>query len=441
MAKTVSLQSRLTVPVIVLSVLGAIAFAILSVRERNRVYTLTLATGSASGQYYAFGQAFAKVVANHEPNIEIKVLETDGSQQNMRRVGDQLVDLAIVQSDTRAALDARAIALLFPEMFHVMAVKDGDVNSIADLRGRRIAVMPEGSGSYALFWPLINHYGLGATDFEAVPLPPDEAMAALRSRQVDALFRVIALGNDNIANALRSDDIKLLPIDQVEALQLTLPFVEATTIPKGAYDGGLPMPAEDLPVVAVNALLVANENLDPKLVSTLTRVLFDFRTELVNEYAGAAIIRLPESAQNLGMPVHPGAQAFYQQDQPSFWVEYAETIGLGLSVAILMTSGLWQFRIWLIGRQKNRADMYNLEILALINQVEAARSLTELTALRQQLFKILQEVVVDLDIDRISPESFQSFTFPWEVAITTIRHREMMLTRERSVTPRPRDAR
>ncbi|MEO0535307.1 MAG: TAXI family TRAP transporter solute-binding subunit [Cyanobacteria bacterium P01_A01_bin.123] len=435
------MQSRFTLPVIALSVAGAIAFAVLTVRERNQVYTLTLATGGASGQYYAFGQAFAKVVANHEPKIQIKVLETDGSQQNMDRVGNELVDLALVQSDTRASLEARAIALLFPEMFHFMAIDGGNINTIADVRGKRIAIMPEGSGSYALFWPLIEHYGLSEQDFEAVPLPPQEAIEALQSRQVDGLFRVIALGNSTVAETLQSGDIKLLSIDQVDALQLTLPFLESTVIPKGAYDGGLPMPAEDLPVVAVNALLVANENLDPDVVRTLTRILFEFRNELVTEYTGAAIIRLPESAQNLGMPVHEGAQAYYQQDQPGFWVEYAETIGLGLSVSILLMSGLWQFRLWLVGKQKNRADMYNLEILALIDQVQDAKSLTELMEIRQQLFKILREVVADLDIDRISPESFQSFTFPWEVAITTIRHREMMLTRERSVMPRPHDAR
>ncbi|MEB3231970.1 MAG: hypothetical protein VKJ64_13245, partial [Leptolyngbyaceae bacterium] len=90
-------------------------------------------------------------------------------------------------------------------------------------------------------------------------------------------------------------------------------------------------------------------------------------------------------------------------------------------------SGLWQLRSWLLGRQKNRADHYNLEILDLIAEVDHATTLEELQIIRQKLFAILKEVVIDLDIDRISPESFQSFTFPWEVAITTIRHQEMVV--------------
>ena len=102
-------------------------------------------------------------------------------------------------------------------------------------------------------------------------------------------------------------------------------------------------------------------------------------------------------------------------------------MGFLLSLSFLTISSIWQFRLWLIGRQKNRADDYNLEILALIEQVEQANTLDQLQTLRQQLFSILKQVVIDLDVDKISPESFQSFTFPWEVAMTTLHHQEMVL--------------
>lgn len=71
--------------------------------------------------------------------------------------------------------------------------------------------------------------------------------------------------------------------------------------------------------------------------------------------------------------------------------------------------------------------MYNLEILRLIDQVESTEDLEELAQLRHHLFEILERVVVDLDEDRISAESFQSFTFPWDVAIAAIRHRETLI--------------
>lgn len=420
-------QSKFTLPIVVLSIVAAVTFTVLLIREQSRIYYLTLATASQDGEYYAFGQALAEVVARHQPHIRIKVLETEGSQQNMYFLERHWVQLALVQSDTPVQPSIQAMALLFPEMFHLVAATEANIQSVPDLRGRRIALMPEGSGSYALFWPLVRHYNLSETDFEAIPMVPQEAHAALARGDVDALFRVIALGNPAISNLLQTGQATLLPIDQVDALQLSLPYLEATQIPKGTYNGAVPVPAADLPVVAVRSMLVTHDGIDPQVIHDITRVLYEFRSELVAVYPRAATIRLPESGENLGLALHRGARAYYNQDQPNFLVEYAEPLGLLLSITILGLSGIWQFRIWLLERQKNRADMYNLEILDLIDQVHTTDNLDQLETLRAHLFEILRRVVVDLDIDRISPESFQSFTFPWEVAITTIRHREMLL--------------
>ena len=68
----------------------------------------------------------------------------------------------------------------------------------------------------------------------------------------------------------------------------------------------------------------------------------------------------------------------------------------------------------------------------MIDQIQSIKDLKQLAAVRRHLFEIFEKVVVDLDKDRISPESFQSFTFTWEVAMTTIRHREMLLLNRRS---------
>ncbi|WAL60750.1 TAXI family TRAP transporter solute-binding subunit [Thermocoleostomius sinensis] len=428
-------RARFVFPVVLLSIVAATGLAVQWWREQHQVYRLVIATGGAQGEYYAFGQALATVVAQHHPDIAINVLETEGSQQNIELLQQGQAQLAIIQSDTPPQPSARALAFLFPEVFHLIARSDANIRSFGDLRGKRVALMPEGSGSYKLFWALSQHYYLTAADFTALPMSPDAAYAALRQGEVDALSRVMALGNPALAELLRTSQSQLVPIDQVEALRLSLPYLEATQIPKGTYDGAVPIPAEDLPVVSVRAVLISHAELDPKLTRAITQTLFEFRNELVVLHPRTATIRLPEAGENLGLPLHPGAKAYYEQDRPVFWVEYAEPIGLLFSVGVLAASGLWQLRLWLDGRQKNRADRYNLEIVALMEQIQTANDLTELETIRYQLFEILRQVVVDLDKDRISPESFQSFTFPWETAITTLRHREMLLMNARSQPP------
>jgi TRAP transporter TAXI family solute receptor len=421
------MQSKLTLPVVLLSIVMAFAFGVQWLRDQNRVYSLTLATAGKSGEYYTFGQALAKVVAKHQPHIQIKVLETEGSPQNMELLAKKQVQLAIVQGDTPVEPSVQAIASLFPEMFHLIASANADIRSVSDLKGKRVALMPKGSGSYALFWPLSKHYGLTEADIKPVVLPPAQAHAVLREGKVDALFRVIALGNAAVSQHLQTTQDKLVPIDQAAALQLSLPSLEATKIPKGTYNGAIPIPADDLPAVAVRAMLVAQQDVDESVIYEITRILTESRNELVKQHPQAAMIRPLESGEQLSLPLHPGAKAYYNQDKPNFVVQYAEPIGLLLSVSTLCISGLWQLRLWLQGRQKNRADMYNLEILALIDQVHVIDNLEQLEAIRHHLFEIFHKVVVDLDKDLISPESFQSFTFPWEVAVTTIRHRETIL--------------
>ncbi|MEL7314177.1 MAG: TAXI family TRAP transporter solute-binding subunit [Cyanobacteria bacterium J06559_3] len=421
------MNSRLAIAIGFLGVLGALGFGLKVWQDRSRVYELVLASGSKTGEYYAFSQAFAEVVAQNHPNIQITVVETNGSAENMTLLSQDDAQLALVQSDTPVERPVRAVARLFPEMFHLMARKEANIQTVADLRDKRVALMPEGSGSHALFWPLSEHYGLQPEDFSSRSLAPDEAHQALLAGEVDALFRVITLGNPSVKAVLQNNSIELLAIDQVDALRLSLPYLEAQAIPKGTYDGGQPLPARDLRVVGVNAVLVTHENLPDELVNALTTTLYVHRNELVSQYPRAALIRLPDSSNDLGLPLHPGAQTFYDRDKPEFIVEYAEPIGLLLSVSILLGSSLWQFRLWLVGRQKNRADLYNLELLEIIDKINQTKDFQQLETLRQKLFTILKEVVSDLDSDRISSDSFESFSFPWEIAMDSLRHQEASL--------------
>ena len=107
------------------------------------------------------------------------------------------------------------------------------------------------------------------------------------------------------------------------------------------------------------------------------------------------------------------------EDQPGFLVQYAEVIALFMSMAALIISGLWQWRSRLQRSHKNRADMYNNEILRLVDQIRKVVDLEQIDMYREQMFDIFRNVIKDYDVDRISLVDFQSFTLPWEVAIRT----------------------
>ena len=421
------LKQKLGLGILIFSFIAGIWLAWEVLTKYRQENNLTIATFSKEGEYYRFGEAFSQIVAKHNSSISIKVLTTKGSVENQQLLHQGHVDLALIQSDTPLHKKTRAIAFLFPEVFHLIARRDTTIDQVKDLREKRIALMPQGSRSYDLFWELVGHYGLDEDDFEAISLPLSEANEALSKGDVDALFLVTALRNEALLKLLQNPDINLVPIDQAEALQLLLPSLEATKIPKGTYNGAIPIPKQDLSSVAVRAVLITHSDLDTSLVYEITRILFEGKSDLAKQYSKAVMIPVDQSLQQGSFMFHPGAITYYDQDNPSFWERYAEVMGLLLSVMMLLASGIWQLKMTLEGKQKNHADMYNLQILKLIDQINSLQELEKLKQLRQELFDIFTQVVIDLDKDLITPESFQSFTFTWEVALSSIRHQELLL--------------
>ena len=421
------MSNQLIFPLMFLSTLAASIFGWQWFRSQNGVAHLTIATGDPQGEYYAFAQALATVVARHQPQIQIEVRATEGSVENLELLEHERVQLALIQSDTIVSPSTKAVATLFPEIAHLIVSQESDIDSFSKLKGKRIALMPKKSGSYQLFWSLSSHYGLTEQDLETVVYAPIQAHELLRERKVDALFRVIALGNPAVSQLLNHGQTKLVAIKQGAALQLFRPALLPSQIPQGTYNGAVPIPPEELPVVAVEAVLVTREELPDSIVYEITRILFEARNELVKQSIQAAMIRRSEEWSHLGLSFHEGAKTYYNQNQPSFLVEYAEPLGLLLSLLVLGISSIWQLKMWLKGRQKNRADLYNLEILQLIAQINSMEELEQLIRLRSHLWELLAKVVVDLDRDRVSPESFQSFTFTWKVAMREVSHRESLL--------------
>lgn len=175
--------------------------------------------------------------------------------------------------------------------------------------------------------------------------------------------------------------------------------------------------------------LVTHRNINREIIFEITRILHEARNELVQEFTQAAMIDGTHHHQNLGFTFHPGALDYYDRGKPSFIVEYAEAIGLFISVSVLLVSTMWQLRLWLTGKQKNRADLYNLQLLKIIDEIQKIEDLEKLHEVRDELLEMLNHVIIDLDKDLISPESFQSFTFPWQVALSSTHQRENLLIR------------
>jgi hypothetical protein len=278
------------------------------------------------------------------------------------------------------------------------------------------------------FRRLIGRYGIDRDVTIHKTDSLEAAAAAYLAAEIDAIVTFIAVGNECIGGLLRQQDrpARLLPVD-VNAIEKWYPYVEGAAIHRAAFWGEPAVPRQEVPSVSVQSLLLTHDRLDKGTICEVTRILYEHRNKLIAENPHAATIKLPGSREDLGVPLHMGAKAYYSREEPGFIVTYAEPLALFLSVTVLFASGMWHLRLRLEQRQKRRADEYNLEIANLIEQVRRIENLEGLEKVRQKLFDIFRRVLEDLDRDRLSAESFQLFTFPWGVALGAIRHREWVL--------------
>jgi hypothetical protein len=210
-------------------------------------------------------------------------------------------------------------------------------------------------------------------------------------------------------------------------MKIKLPYLEANLIPKGTYKAAPAVPDTDLPTVGVEATLLVRQDVDPEIVKEITQILFERRRNLVAANRLATMISEPSGSGSFALPIHEGAQAYYDREKPDFLAANSEVIGLCFSFVTLFVSWVWQLRARFLQKQKNRADKFNLIILNLIQRIRKAGSFEEIERLQEELFEIFKQVIGDLDQDRIDSDSFHSFTFTWETALKIAAEREKAL--------------
>ena len=420
------------VAVIGLVCLVLVVFFAKRVFPGRRTEPVVLASATPHGEYARFGATLEAVVNAHQDRFPLEHRTTSGSMENVKLLAERRVDFAIVQSDTPIPAAVRAVASLFPEPYHLIAARSSGVASVEELKGLRVAVMPNllgTNGDHGFFDRLLERYGLSRADLAAVtPLTLGSCAAQVDAGEVDAAFLAIALGNESVGEFLRDHDVKLVPID-VHAIEAWHPYVREATIHRGTYWGHPPVPSWDVPSAAVEALLLTHDRVPEDIVRELTKRLTEHRNELLRETPHAVTIRDPESGRYLGIPMHPGARAWYGRGEPGFVIQYAEVIALVMSIGGVFITGLWQLRRRIVESQRDRAEAYNLEMQLLLERAQVVADREQLDALTREALNIFRRVLEDLDHGRISGESFRLFAVPCGLVMDALRHRELLLAR------------
>jgi TRAP transporter TAXI family solute receptor len=293
----------------------AVAHAAIRGRLARATDGYAIAGGPEHGQYLRFAQALSGAA-----QTRMVPLVTRGGDENLRLLRDRKVSLALAQGD--AALDAlqgsggfaaagphttlRAVGSLYPEPVHVLVRDEPGLASIADLRGRRVAVGQQGSASRTTAMRVLEAHGLRLGDIEPLELALGDALVALQGREADAVIQVIGVPADSVRDMLADVRMRLLPLSAsaVAALAQAKTGYFAYTIPPGAY----PTQRQEIDTVATAALLLVSDDLSDTEVGTLTRAVFESGRDFVARgSAQGTQVSAATARQGLPIPQHVAA--------------------------------------------------------------------------------------------------------------------------------------
>jgi uncharacterized protein len=288
-----------------------------------QVERFSFATGGTAGTYYPIGGAIADIVSKFVPGVELTAESTGASVANLKMARQGEVDFLLGASNTsfgafsgddpfdEAVENIRGVAALYPETFQFITRKDSGINSVNDLKGKKVVVGAPGSGTERTVKLVLGMYGITYDDLSPEFLSFSEGVTALKDRTVDCAVVGSGLPTAAVIDAAASMDISLIPIDKeiFEQHSKDHPYLAGNIIPAGLYSGV----DEDVFTVASPALLSVREDISEEVVYEITKAIFDNLDILAETHAQGKNIKLETALNGMSIPLHPGAEKYYNE--------------------------------------------------------------------------------------------------------------------------------
>ncbi len=280
---------------------------------------LSIATGNTTGVYYTLGGALAEAISQQTGGkLKATAAETSASVQNIQQlvagthqIAFSLADSAVDAVNGTASFTEKqpiaALTRLYPNYTQVIARTDAGINTIADMRGKRVSTGAPNSGTEVIANRMLEAAGLDPSkDIQAQRTELGKTVEGMKDGSIDAMFWSGGLPTGGITDLFVSqrNNIKLLDVtDTLAKLQEINPIYEQGVIPASAYQ----TPA-DVPTVVVPNLLLVKDDMDGNTACVLTKALYDHKGDLVKANKAADGIKLETARDTDPVPLHPGAK-------------------------------------------------------------------------------------------------------------------------------------
>jgi uncharacterized protein len=284
-----------------------------------------IATGAKNGAYYTFAQEYARLLAND--GITLEIVPTAGSVENLQLMKNGEVSLALIQGGSATKDDKerlQSLGSLFLEPVWIFTRNQSGIKRFLELKGKRVSIGVEGSGTHLLATQLLAAAGITGTNTRLIREETTHAIDSLSKGKIDAAFFVASPKAPIIRKLFAAPAVELLNFDRATAYGRWFPFLTPVTLSEGVIDLQKNIPSRDTPLVAASANLAArgdlNASLIPAVLNAVTRV----------HQAGGALEHKRQfpSVDFVDLPLNEDAHR-YLINGPSFlfrWLPYGTAV-------------------------------------------------------------------------------------------------------------------
>ena len=275
---------------------------------------MVIAAGSEGGAYLRFAREYKKQLA--KDGIELEIIETLGSVENLDLLAAGKADAALLQSGIAEASECPGISCLgslYFEPLWVFVRQGFALNNIDQLKECKIVIGPQGSGTRKVVLQLLRDNGLTSEDLTVVELRELSPVEALVQEKIDIFFKVSALDSPLIMSLVNDRGVALVPFLRAEANIRRHRFLAKVVLPQGVISLKNNVPATDMVLIAPVATLVVSDGLHPALAGLLSQVIDRVHRQ------GSLLDSRPHqfpSQENLDFPLNDEAERYYRHGVP-----------------------------------------------------------------------------------------------------------------------------
>ncbi len=283
---------------------------------------LAVGTGATGAAFYPIGIGIGDVITNNL-DIQTTAQVTGGAMENLSLVQEKSIDMGITMGNS--ALDAYEgtgtfekkydnVSAMFGGLskgyFQIVVMEDSSIQTMEDLKGKRVVMGPAGNGAIAVAETIWNEYGFGINDVDATYIAYTDGISSLTDGNCDAVVVQAAVPSSAIQELAASGrGYRFIPVtDEVAAsLMDKYGYFGVGALAGSVYGNGV-----DTQTMFITNMVIIRADLDESLVYDLTKAVFENIDTVKNSHPAAGGLAL-EGAVRTSIPLHPGAERYFKE--------------------------------------------------------------------------------------------------------------------------------